>query len=197
MDGNSTQVRINNLQVLPDHFGRVTSKYTTNHSSWPCYIPYYLHRKHTVLPSSITAVPPEYLRTDPPSVSQGGKDCPGSEKTGNGGTNNQRKSSSTKDTPSYVPLHGRKCDHKLPSLTHAHSRAHMDPKIHMKKIQPRSAAPQSPTTTNQLSRLPKIVEDGGEVAVAEIPPLSSLLPPAGPHVSQRLGQSFKTEAHKR
>lgn len=73
----------------------------------------------------------------------------------------------------------------------------MDPKIHTKKIRPRSAALQSPTTTNQLSRLPKIVEDGGEVAVAEIPPLSSLLAPVGPHVSRLLGQRFKTEAHKR
>ena len=190
-------MRINNLQELPDHFGRITSKYTTNHSSWPRYIPYYLHRKHTVLPSSITAVPPEHLKTDPPSVSQGGKDYPGSGKTGNNATNNQKKSSSTKDTPSYVPVQGKKCGRKLPSLTHTHSRAHMDPKIHMKKIRPRSAAPQSPTTTNQLSRLPKIVEDGGEVAVAEIPPLSSLLPPAGLHVSQLSGQRFKTEAHKR
>ena len=79
----------------------------------------------------------------------------------------------------------------------------MDPKTHMQEIQPTSAAPQHdqlPTNTNQLPRLPKIVEDGGEVAMVEyteVPPVSSLLPPAGPYVSQHLGRRFKSEAHKR
>lgn len=152
-----------------------------------------------VLPSSITAVPPEYLRPNPPSVSQG-KDCPGRGKTGDGGTNNQKKSSPTKETASCVLVPGRKCVRKLSSLTHTYNRAHMDPKTHMQEIQPTSAAPQHnqlPTTTNQHPRLPKIVEDGGEVAMVEyteVPPLSSLLPP---YVSQHLGRRFKSEAHKR
>ena len=52
-----SHVIITNLSDLPTHFKRVTSKYTRNRCPMlPCYVPYYLHRKHQLLPSTIVSL---------------------------------------------------------------------------------------------------------------------------------------------
>ena len=52
-------VIITELSELPSHFRRVTAKYRRNRCPvFPCQVPFYLWRKHQLLPSSITALPP-------------------------------------------------------------------------------------------------------------------------------------------
>lgn len=51
-------VIITDLSVLPSHFRRVTTKYTRNRCPmFPCHIPFYLWRKHQLLPSALTSLP--------------------------------------------------------------------------------------------------------------------------------------------
>ena len=52
-------VIITDLSELPSHFRRVTTKYRRNRCPvFPCQVPFYLWRKHQLLPSSITTLPP-------------------------------------------------------------------------------------------------------------------------------------------
>ena len=60
-------VTITHLSELPEHFRRITSRYTRNCTTpWPCGVSYCMLSKHSLLPSSIaasssTAVAPELL----------------------------------------------------------------------------------------------------------------------------------------
>lgn len=224
----TSYVRVTHLKELPDHFGRITSKYTRNYrcSTWPCYIPYYLHHRHSLLPSSISVLPPEYLRARSPSVCKG-KDRPGSSKSEtcadvaeDGETSSTKVSSSANNagkTPSAlkfghgstlpvnVPISSIK-EQRLPSLTHTQSGfctqaqrtgLHSNSTVHLSGEQPPT------TTSNQQWKLPKIVNcggtslDGDDVECVEVPPLSNLLSPSGSRVPHRLGLRFKSEAHAR
>ncbi len=58
------------LPQLPDHFRRITTKYTRNRSSppWPCCVPFYFLRHQSLLPSSITALPDNLFPKPKPSL---------------------------------------------------------------------------------------------------------------------------------
>lgn len=50
------EVVVSHLPEMPEHFRRITSKYTRNRSStWPCCIPHYLFRRPCLLSSTVTA----------------------------------------------------------------------------------------------------------------------------------------------
>ena len=185
----SSYIRVTHLKELPDHFGRITSKYTRNYrcSTWPCYIPYYLHHRHSLLPSSIAVLPPEFCRTRPPSVCKG-KDRPGSSKTeicadvasDDSETSSTKIGSSANNTSKFqsalrfnhgsqntmLPVNVPACsskEQKLPSLTHTQSGVCTQAQgvgLHSNSTT-HLHGQQSPTTTSyQDWRLPKIVNSG-------------------------------------
>ena len=188
-EGKDGFIAVTHLPDLPEHFHRITSKYTRNRSTppWPYYIPFYLYRKHCALPTNIAALPEHMLRPKSGQADiQGGSsispcDLGGSRPSGicmpkvyeKGGRLSQMSHCSEKHSLSAIrEKRNRNADCKLPSLT-----------------------PAEPTQTREIPPRPKSVS-GSETA-SDIPPLSSLLTPCGSRVPQRLGVRFKTDAHAR
>ena len=202
--GYAAVFRVTQRQAMPEHFQRNSAKYTSNRlPNWPCYVPYYLFSKHSLLADNVA-----------PGAFKSVQDGARGEKSGD-----CRRRCSGESSEAEAGL-------KIPYLTEAEQRrllqvagtadqakSKMQAVTHLVKL-PTLVVDHGASTFNSGSGAHLSEEDGGDGACREaeeegawheeegagheeVSPLASLLTPLGSRVPHRIGLHFKATAHQR